>query len=189
MFTEDEQTQQELTNYPIETDSEFTPDEIESIKEYKANLKESIAKKRVILRGLESAFWSVTSYSLARFIVITSGTSGVGLAAITVFFINQIVNRDCLDSINIDYNDGVKTSGMGKLIKFGFSTIVSAFVIWQTTGDLLNMASSSKDAYRDLQNAVEQFNRLPEDNQNTILIIGGLLGLGGVYVIVDSLKK
>ncbi|NJL77691.1 MAG: hypothetical protein HC917_00410 [Richelia sp. SM2_1_7] len=77
---------------------------------------------------------------------------------------------------------------MGKLVKFGFSTLVASFVIWNATGDLLRMVDNSKSTYDALQNQVEEFNKLPDNQQRNIFIIGGIVGLAGVYVIVDSLR-
>lgn len=177
-------------NYPIEQDTSFTPDEIESIKTYKERLQAKLNKNRSVLKGLEVSFWGITSYSLARFLVLTSGSQGVGLAVAACLLINQITNRDCLDTLNINRKDGqFEVDGMGKLIKFLFSTLVSAFVIWSALGNFLQVAESSKNTYSQLQNKVEEFNRLPDEKQNAILIVGGLLILAGVYTVVDGIKK
>jgi hypothetical protein len=94
-----------------------------------------------------------------------------------------------LDSLNIDYQEGFKTSGMGKLIKFGLSTLVSAIVIFSAVGDLLNLKNSSEQTFRNLENTVEKFNRLPEEQQNKLYIIGGIIIVAGLYVVVDSRGK
>lgn len=177
------------SNYPIETDTAFTPDEIEAIKQYKQNLQRKLNKNRGILTGLESAFWGNLSYCLARFIVLNSGTGGVFIAITICLILNNIIHRDLLEGVNINYNEGLKTEGMGKLIKFVFSTAMTGFVIWASVGDLLNMANSSKQTYNNLQNTVEEFNRLPDNQQNTILIVGGILGLAGIYAIYDTVQK
>jgi hypothetical protein len=184
MFAEDDN--EEKPNYPHLDDTAFTPDEAESIKAYKGTLQSKIAKNQSVLRGLETSFWGITSYSLAKFLVVTSGSVGVGLAVAASVLINNITNRDCLDSINIDINDGVKTEGMGKLVKFGFSTIVSGFVIWSAIGDFYHIKNQSKETYNNLQNTVEEFNRLPDKNQNELLVIGAILGIAGLYVAIDS---
>lgn len=175
-----------VSNYPIEQDNSFTPDEIESIKEYKKNLQNKLNKNRSILKGLEVSFWGITSYSLARYLVLTSGTSGIGLAFAACLFINQITNRDCIDAFNLDYQEGFKSSGMGKLFKFGLSTIVTAIIFWNAVGDLLNLKNSSEQTYRNLENTVEEFNRLPTEEQNKLYIIGGIIIVAGLYVVVDS---
>lgn len=177
------------SNYPIEQDDSFTPDEQEGIKELKQRFIAKRKKNESVLKGLEVSFWGITSYSLARFLVLTSGTNGLSLAIAAIFVINNITNRDCLDSINIDYQEGFKTSGMGKLIKFGLSTLVSAIVIWSAVGDLLNLANSSKQTYNNLEHTVEEFNRLPEDQQNKLYIIGGIVLAASLYVVVDSRGK
>ncbi|NJM17373.1 MAG: hypothetical protein HC836_10340 [Richelia sp. RM2_1_2] len=189
MLLNDEDTEQKSDNYPVEADTEFTLDEIEAIQNYKEQLSKKLNKNRSVLKGLEVGFWSITSYSIARFLVLTSGTSGVGLAIAASFLINNIVNRDCLDSFNFDRKNGeFEVIGMGKLVKFGFSTLVASFVIWNATGDLLRMVDNSKSTYDALQNQVEEFNKLPDNQQRNIFIVGGIVGLAGVYVIVDSLR-
>ena len=184
-----EDTEQKSDNYPVETDTEFTLDEIEAIKQYKEQLSKKLNKNRSVLKGLEVGFWSMTSYSIARFLVLTSGTSGIGLAIALSFLINSIVNRDCLDNFNFDRKDGeFEVIGMGRLIKFGFSILVASFVIWNATGDLLRMVDNSKSTYDALQNKIEEFNKLPDNQQRNIFIVGGIVGLAGVYVVADSLK-
>lgn len=178
------------SNYPIEEDDSFTPDEIEAIKKYKAVLERKLNKNQSILKGLEIGFWGITSYSVSRFLVLTSGSQGIGLAIALSLLINNITNRDCLDSFSLDRQEGEwNISGMGKIIKFGFSTLITSFIIWNATGDLLSMANSSRATYKALENKVEEFNRLPEGQQNTILVIGGIIGIAGIYTIVDTLKQ
>lgn len=124
-----EDTSQE-SNYPIQEDTAFTPDEIEAIKAYKDNLNRKLSKNRSILKGLETSFWGITSYSLARFLIITSGTQGIALAIASIMLINQITNREVFDEININRKDGQwSADNMGKLIKFGFSTLVTALIV------------------------------------------------------------
>jgi hypothetical protein len=186
----DEDDERKSDNYPVETDTEFTLDEIEAIKQYKEQLSKKINKNRSVLKGLEVGFWSMTSYSIARFLVISSGSSGIGLAIALSFLINSIVNRDCLDNFNFDRKDGeFEVIGMGKLVKFGFSLVVASFVIWNAVGDLLRTVDTSQSTYDALQNKVEEFNKLPDNQQRNILIVGGIVGLAGVYVVVDSLKE
>ncbi|KAB8317135.1 hypothetical protein SD81_023135 [Tolypothrix campylonemoides VB511288] len=176
-------------NYPVETDNAFIPDEIEAIKEFKANQLKKISKNNSVRKGLEVSFWGILSYSLARFLVLTSGTSGVGLAVATAFFINNIANRDCLDSFNVERKEGqFEITGMGQLLKFALSTLVTAIVIWNATGDLLHMMNTSESNFKALEQKVEEFNRLPSENQNKILIIGGIIIIAGLWVIVDSVS-
>ncbi len=177
-------------NYPIETDTAFTPDEIESIKAYKDKLTNKLNKNRSVLKGLEVSFWGITSYSLAIFLVLTSGTQGIGLAIAACLLINQITNRDCLDAFNVNRRDGqFEVDGMGKLVKFGFSTLVSAFVIWSALGNFIQVVETSKHTYNRLQDTVTEFNKLPSDKQNAIFIIGGLLGLAGIYTLIDGARR
>ncbi|MBD2607469.1 hypothetical protein H6G81_23805 [Scytonema hofmannii FACHB-248] len=178
------------SNYPIQEDTAFTPDEIEAIKAYKDNLNRKLNKNRSILKGLETSFWGITSYSLARFLIITSGTQGIALAIASILLINQITNREVFDGININRKDGQwSADNMGKLIKFGFSTLVTAFVMWSALGSFLNIVNSSKQTYNQLQDTVTAFNKLPEDKQNGFIIVGGLLVLAGIYTIIDSKRR
>jgi hypothetical protein len=78
---------------------------------------------------------------------------------------------------------------MGRFIKFGFSTVVTAFLIWSALGNFISVIHTSGETYKNLQNTVEDFNKLPDDKQNTIFIVGGLIGLAGIYVIVDSRRR
>lgn len=184
----DEDTNDE-SNYPVVEDTAFTKDEIEAIQAYKQNLTKKLNKNSSVLKGLETSFWGITSYSIARFLILTSGTQGIGLAIAACFLINQITNRELLD-VSIEKREGqLEINGMGKLIKFGFSTLVSAFIIWSALGNFLNVADNSKRTYDQLQNTVEEFNKLPNNQQDTILIIGGIVGLAGIYVIIDSVNK
>jgi hypothetical protein len=178
------------SNYPLETDTPFTPDEIESIKAYKDNLTRKLNKNRSVLKGLEMSFWGITSYSLARFLIVTSGTGGIALAVASILLINQITNRELLDSININRKEGQwEAEGMGRLVKFGFSTLVTAFLMWSALGSFFNVVNSSKQTYSQLQETVTTFNKLPLDNQNGFIIVGGLLGLAGLFTIIDSKRK
>jgi hypothetical protein len=179
--TSDEENQ---ANYPRSEDSSFTPDEIEIISEFKANHQKKINKNHSILKGLEVSFWGITSYSLARFLILTSGTQGLTLAIASTFLINQITNRDCLDNFRVDKKDDQwEIDGMGRLIKFGLSTIVSVIILWGAIGDFIQMVNSSKQTYNTLQTTVEEFNKLPDDEQNKLIVIIGISFVAGVYTI------
>ena len=79
--------------------------------------------------------------------------------------------------------------GLGKLIKFGISTLVPAFVIWSAVGDFLHVVNHSEDTYNRLSKTVEDFNKLPNDQQNKIAIAGGLFIIAGLYVVIDSSRR
>ncbi|MBW4600687.1 MAG: hypothetical protein KME29_14090 [Calothrix sp. FI2-JRJ7] len=182
----DENTQ----NYPTQEDNAFTPDEQEAIKQYKENLTRKLTKNRSVLKGLETSFWGITSYSIAKFVILTSGTQGVGLAIAASLLINQITNRDLIEGININRRDGQwEADNMGKLIKFTFSTLVSAFVIWSALGNFINIVNSSRATYDQLQGAANSFNKLPEERQNMIIVAGGLVILAGIYTIIDTKRR
>lgn len=177
-------------NYPIQEDNAFTPDEQESIKQYKENLTRKLTKNRSVLKGLEVSFWGITSYSLAQFLIFTSGTQGIGLAIASILVINQITNRELFDGININRKDGQwEADNMGKLIKFGFSTLVTAFLIWSALSNFLNIVDSSKQTYDQLQDTVMAFNKLPSYKQDGLIVVGGLLGLAGIYTIIDLKRR
>ncbi|NJN13180.1 MAG: hypothetical protein HC815_36780 [Richelia sp. RM1_1_1] len=188
-FLEVEDTEK-TSNYPTIEDTAFTPDEQASIKNYKDNLNKKLDKNRSVLKGLETALWGITSYSLSRWLILTSGTQGISLAIAASFLINNIVNRDCLDSFRFDRKDGQNDiEGMGKLIKFGLSTLVTAFVIWSAVGDFLHIVNTSEDTYDRLSKTVEDFNKLPNDQQNKIAIAGGVVIIAGLYVVIDSSRR
>ncbi|BAZ36880.1 hypothetical protein NIES4101_28000 (plasmid) [Calothrix sp. NIES-4101] len=177
-------------SYPISKDSSFTPDEIEIISEFKANQQKKINKNRSILKGLEVSFWGITSYSLARFLILTSGTQGLALAVASTFFINQITNRDCLDNFRVDKKDDQwEIDGMGRLIKFALSTIVSAVVLWGAVGDFLQMVHSSEQTYSTLQTSVTEFNKLPSEEQNKLIVIIGISFVAGVYAVSSMNRR
>jgi len=180
----------ENSNYPTVEDTGFTIDEQSAIKEYKDNLNKKLDKNRSVLKGLETTLWGITSYSLSRWLILTSGTQGISLAIAASFLINNIVNRDCLDSFRFDRKEGQNDiEGMGKLIKFGFSTLVTAFVIWSAVGDFLQVVNNSEDTYKQLNQTVENFNKLPNDHQNKIMIVGGIIIIAGLYAVIDSSKQ
>jgi hypothetical protein len=168
--------------YPISEDSAFTPDEIEIIEDFKASYKKKIQKNYSILKGLEVGFWGISSYSLARFLILTSGSQGLTLAIATTFFINQITNRECLDAFKLNRKDSEwEAQGMNSLIKFGLSTIVSGIVLWSAVGDFIQMLNQSKSTYNTLQTALVQFNKLPEEEQNKMLAFMGIAFAAGLY--------
>ncbi|MEM7592402.1 MAG: hypothetical protein AAF383_12915 [Cyanobacteria bacterium P01_A01_bin.83] len=178
----------ENSNYPADVDTSFTPDEQESIIAYKRKLNRKLDKNQSVLKGLEISFWGITSYSLARFLILTSGTGGIPLAVSSILIINQITNREAIeDLINCRSED--KSDLMGRIIKFGFSTVVTAFLMWGALGEFLSIVNSSKDTYNQLQTATREFNQLPSNHQNAIYIALGLLGIGGFYVLIDSRRR
>ena len=185
-----ESEEKPISNYPIEEDTAFTPDEQEAIKEYKANLTKRINKHRSILRGFESAFWGITSYSFAKFLILVSGSSALGFAVASVFLINNIVNRDCLDAFRLVRNDAEwKVEGMGKLLKFALTTVGAAFILWGSIGDFYHIYNNSNETYNNLNKTVEEFQALPTDDQNKLLVLGGVVAIAGLYIAVDSKRK
>lgn len=184
-FTEfnDEEQQSSQVNYPIETDDSFTPDQIEEINNYKERANSKISKNDSVLRGLETFFWGVSSYSLCKWLVLNLGSNGISLAIAVALAANQIVNRDCLDSFNLNRKDGQwEVDGMGKLLKFVFGLLASAFVIWSSIGNYIGMLNDSKTTYNVLNNAIEQFNSYPKEEQNQLLT-GGVVGAALVAII------
>ena len=182
--------EKEQSNYPTEEDTAFTNDEQEAIKEYKANLTKRINKQLSILKGFESAFWGITSYSFARFLILVSGSSALVFAIASVFLINNIVNRDCLDAFRLDRNDAEwKVEGMGKLLKFVLTTIGTAFILWGSIGEFYHIYNNSNETYNNLTKTVEEFQALPQDDQNKLLIFSGIVAIAGLYIAIDSKRK
>lgn len=185
MLTDFEKEQQPESNYPTLEDDAFTPDEQDLIKEYKDSLKSKIVANRAVLKALKTVAGSVTSYSLSKFLLLSLGSAGMAPAVTSVLTINFIANSDVLDSINIDKTEeGIKTQGMGKLIKFGFSSIVSICILWASVGNFYKNMDASKRAYHDMQNMVTAFNKLPDKEQNGLLIVSlcGVIIVGAVAV-------
>lgn len=184
-----DQEEQQPESYPHTDDTEFTPDEQEAIREYKLSLKKRLDKNSSKLKGLESAFWGISSFSIARFVILNWGVAGVLPAISICMLVNQITNRDLLEKVNIDYQEGWRTEGMAKLIRFSISLCSAGFVAWMAVGDILSLKHQSQTTYKQLQETVEEFNALPENQQNTALIAGGILGLAGIYAIYDKVSK
>lgn len=171
------------SNYPIETDDSFTPDQIEEINNHKERANKKIAKNESVLRGLETFFWGISSYSLCKWLVLNLGSGGINLAIAVALAANQIVNRDCLDNFNLNRKDGQwEVDGMGKLLKFVFGLLASFFVIWSSIGSFIGMFNDSKTTYNALNNAIEQFNTYPKEQQNELLT-GGVVGAALVALI------
>jgi hypothetical protein len=183
---EESQTDEQQSNYPSEEDTAFTPDEQQAIRDFIKNINRERDKNRSVLKGLEMSFWGITSYSLARFLILTSGTQGIALAFAVILIINQITNREAIEELINSKSEG---DNMGRFIKFGFSTVVTAFLIWGALGNFFNIIRTSGDTYNELQGSVQKFNNLPDDEQNAILVVVGLLGIGGFYTIIDSRRR
>lgn len=185
-FTEDT-TQQ--SKYPTSEDDSFTPDEQEAITRYENNLQRKLRKNESVLRGLEMSFWGITSYSIARFLILTSGINGMGLALATILIINQITNREAIEQLINRSNDENKSETMGKFIKFGFSVAVTVFLMIGSIGKFYYIVRTSGETYEEIRTSVNKFNKLTEDEQNSALIVGGLIGLAAIYVFSDLHKK
>lgn len=173
-------------DYEIEPDTEFTLDEIESIKRYKSNLETKLNRNQAILRGLEASFWSISSYSLARFLIVTSGTQGMALAVALVFGINQIVHRSLLNFTLDKTDNGLQILGMHKLINFLFQLLLSAFICWSAIGDYFQTVKQSEKTYESLKTAIQDFQKMPESDKNNFFILAGLVIAGAGYVIVKD---
>ncbi|MBH8565916.1 hypothetical protein I8748_27745 [Nostoc sp. CENA67] len=179
-YTDDESASQ---NYPIEQDDSFTPDQIEEINDYKEKANKKIAKNESVLRGLETFFWGISSYSLCKWLVLNLGSGGINLAIAVALVVNQIVNRDCLDAFTLNRKDGQwELDGMGKLFKFLFGILASIFVVWSSIGNFIGMVNDSKATYHALNSAVEEFNSLPEKQQEE-WIKGAVVGAGLVALV------
>jgi hypothetical protein len=179
----DESDEEIKNNYPIEQDDSFTPDQIEEINQRKELIQKRIAKNDSILRGLETFFWGISSYSLCKWLVLNLGSNGISLAVAMTFAINQIVNRDCLDNFNLNRKDGTwELTGMNKLFKFLAGFCTSAFVIWASIGNFISMVNDSQVTYNVLNGAIEEFNSYPKKQQEDLLK-GAAMGGGAVAII------
>lgn len=177
------------SNYLTEEDDAFTPDEQEAIRAYKHNLSRKLNKNHSVLKGLEMSFWGIASYSVARFLILTSGMNGIPLAFSIILIINQITNREAIEELFNHKSEGGKAYIMGKLVKFSFSALITLFLLWSAMGQFLNVAYNSGETYKQIQTTVDKFNKLPQDEQNAITVLVGLLGIAAIYVSIDSRRK
>ena len=178
-------------NYPIETDDAFTPDQIEEIKSHKERIEKVIAKNDSILRGLEAFFWSISSYSMCRWIVLNLGVSGINLAIALVFIVNQIVNRDCFESFNLNRTNGKwEVNGMSKILKFGFSVVAGLFLSWSAIGEVITFKYQSEQTYEYLTEKTTEFQKLPQKDQKEFiaLLVLGCLGCSVFYNFLMTSK-
>ncbi|MBD0263127.1 MAG: hypothetical protein ICV78_10490 [Tolypothrix sp. Co-bin9] len=177
-------------NYPVEQDDSFTPDQIEEINQHKELIRKKIAKNESILKGIETFFWGISSYSLCKWIVLNLGSNGISVAISLAIVINQIVNRDCLDDFNLNRVDGRwETTGMSKLFRFLFGVAASAFVAWSSIGDFVGMVNDSRAAYQTLNGAIEEFSSYSKKQQEDI-IKGFVIGVTtlGIYSFLTRSK-
>ena len=184
----DDSTEEVKNNYPVEQDDSFTPDQIEQINERKEIANKKITKNDSILRGLETFFWGISSYSLCKWLVLNLGSSGISVAISIVFVVNQIVNRDCLDAFNLNRKEGQwELTGMDKLFRFIFGILASGFVVWSSVGSFIVMLHDSKTTYNTLNNAIEEFNSYSRKQQDEA-IKGFVIGASAVAVVVYVVK-
>lgn len=177
------------SNYPLESDTAFTPDEREAIRRYNDNLQRKLSKNESVLRGLEMSFWGITSYSIARFLILTSGTQGIALSVSAILVINQITNREAIEELINHRSEEGKADIMGRFIKFGFSTLITLFLMWSAIGQFLHVVYSSGETYKQIQTTVQKYNKLPSDEQNTITVLVGLLSIAAVYIAIDERRR
>jgi hypothetical protein len=187
----DDLTEETKNNYPIEEDDSFTPDQVDEINEYKELAKRKIAKNDSVLRGIETFFWGISSYSLCKWLVLSLGSNGISLAIALALVINQIVNRDCLDSFNINRVDGQwETKGMDKMFKFLFGLGTSAFVAWASIGNFVGMVHDSQITYGIINNKIEEFNSYSKKQRDDFLE-GVAIGASVVafFVVLSKISK
>lgn len=186
---EELENENQQDNYPVESDDSFTPDQIDEIKTLKQKLQKEIDKNDSLLRGLESFFWGITSYSLSKAFVLYLGLSGIHLAATCILIMNQIVNRDLLDGFNLNRLDGEwKVTGMDKLFKLLFGFLVSGFVFWSALGEVIQFQRNSVETYETIRNVSVAFNKLPKKDQNEV-VKTGFLGIGLLFVLYAVVNK
>ena len=149
-------------------DTAFTQDEQEAIKRFKAKEIEKLNRSRAVLKGIESCGWGVTSYCLAKYLVIATGSAGLMPAVAIVLGINQIVNRDLLEFTVNKSPEGWVFTDMDKAIKFLFQTIFGCFILWTAIGDFYTTLQNSHKTYDNIKATVEDFNRLPESDKTIV---------------------
>lgn len=181
----DEDTEQSRF-YQDFPDTAFTQDEIEAIRRFKAKEIEKLNRSRAVLKGMESCGWGVTSYCLAKYLVIATGSMGLLPAVAIVLGINQIVNRDLLEFTVNKSTEGWTFTDMDKAIKFIFQTIFGCFILWTAVGDFYNTLQNSHQTYDSIKATVEDFNRMPENDKTIVFVVGALVAGGVVYSIHKS---
>lgn len=167
-------------------DTAFTQDEQEAIKRFKAKEIEKLNRSRAVLKGIESCGWGVTSYCLAKYLVIATGSAGLLPAVAIVLGINQIVNRDLLEFTVNKSPEGWVFTDMDKAIKFLFQTIFGCFILWTAIGDFYTTMQNSHKTYDNIKATVEDFNRLPESDKTIVFVVGALVAGSVVYSIHKS---
>ncbi|MBN3906569.1 MAG: hypothetical protein HWQ35_08415 [Nostoc sp. NMS1] len=182
---QDGDTEQSL-DYQDYPDTAFTQDEQEAIKRFKAKEIEKLNRSRAVLKGIESCGWGVTSYCLAKYLVIATGSAGLMPAVAIVLGINQIVNRDLLEFTVNKSPEGWVFTDMDKAIKFLFQTIFGCFILWTAIGDFYTTMQNSHKTYDNIKATVEDFNRLPESDKTIVFVVGALVAGGVVYSIHKS---
>lgn len=182
------QAESEQTHgYEVEPDTAFTNDEINAIARYKQKLSAKLNKNHGVLKGLETSAWGLSSYCLAKFLVYSSGTTGIFPSIAIVLGINQIVNRDLLEFRINKSTEGWELEDMQKLLRFGVSTAFGCFILWGAIGDFLHTVNNSNQTYEDIKKAVIQYQNLPEDDKNMTLL-AGLVG-GGIVTYALQGKR
>ena len=170
--------------YQVEPDTAFTADEIEAIARYKQKLVAKLNKNHGVLKGVETSAWGLSSYCLAKFLIYSSGTTGIFPAVAIVLGINQIVNRDLLEFRISRTTEGWELEDMQKLVRFVFSTAFGCFILWGAIGDYLHVVNNSKQTYSDIKEKIAQFQRLPKDDKNMAI----LWGIGGAGLVAYALQ-
>lgn len=174
---------EQVRGYDLESDTAFTADETEAIANYKQNLIAKLNKNHGVLKGIETSAWGLSSYCLAKFLIYSSGTTGIFPAVAIVLGINQIVNRDLLEFRINKSTQGWELEDMHKLVRFIFSTVFGCFILWGAIGDYFRIVNSSNQTYEDIKQAIIQYQSLPKDDKNMIIIAGIVVAGGVVYAL------
>ena len=178
-----------ISNYPIKSDVAFTPDQIESINELKDDLRTKDNRDKNLCKVVETLFWNSTTYSLVRFLLLSSGGSGIPLAIAATLIIPQLSNLDLINDIKIDRNEGTNNiSGGFSLLRIFFSFITAGALFFSASRDYLYIKTNSDISMENITNKIETFNNVPVENNNTLpIVIGGLTALSGITIL--STKK
>lgn len=167
-------------NYPIEKDISFTPDEIERIETFIHEKKLEITKLNSLNRGIEQGFWAITAYSVSRYLILTGGmTNFIPVIAINLV-LNQIVNRDLIETDSDNNEDNLMAVRKGLNILGG--VIAAILTVASATGDLLNYERVSTSAYHAVRENIETYNNLGRQDKNDVLTF--LAGMGGFTLLI-----
>lgn len=186
--------QQQQLNYPVLKDNAFTPDQIEFLEEYKQSDRDKVKKHKSVLKGLEAAFWGISSYSIAKYLVMAAGSSGAWFAACLIVVMNQIVNvnKECLDELRIDYDQGIKVYGGRSVLKLLGGLVTTGVILYSALGEYYANVDISQQVSRVVFEDIDRYNGDIEKSNDLdqLVQIGGIaISLFVVYTSLNGAKR